>query len=86
MRCARACIRRCWPRSKAYGFVLGRASAAAGRSRLSLLAEAERQLAADCLVTPLYAQQKRLLVDPAVEGLRFEPYGPVLDVTGATME
>lgn len=69
-----------------YAALLGRAAAAAGRSRLSLLAEAERQLAADCLVTPLYAQQKRLLVDPAVEGLRFEPYGPVLDVTGATME
>ena len=49
--------------------------------RCQLLAQCERQLLAEGLVLPLFAQQKRLLLADGVEGLVFEPYGPVLDLT-----
>ena len=34
-----------------------------------------------CTVVPLAAQQKRLLVADGVEGLVFDPFTPVLDLT-----
>ena len=52
--------------------------------RCELLAQCERQLLAECVAMPLFAQQKRLLVADGVEGLVFDPYGPVLDLTWTT--
>ena len=52
--------------------------------RCELLARCERQLLAECVAMPLFAQQKRLLVADGVEGLVFDPYGPVLDLTWTT--
>ena len=49
--------------------------------RCELLAQCERQLLADCVAAPLFAQHKRLLVADGVEGLVFDPFGPVLDLT-----
>ena len=37
-----------------------------------------------CTVVPLAAQQKRLLVADGVEGLVFDPFTPVLDLTYTT--
>ena len=67
-----------------YAGYIRQASTSAGTEKAALLASAEQQLAAEAVVTPLYAQQKRLLMETGVEGLYFDPYGPVLDVTGAT--
>lgn len=36
-------------------------------------------------MVPLWFQTKALLMQPGVEGLVFRPFGPVLDLTGATM-
>ena len=55
-----------------------------GSSRCALLAECERQILADCAVVPLFAQQKRLLIADGVNGLIFDPFGPVLDLTYTT--
>ncbi len=60
------------------------ASAADGELRCQLLARCERQLLAECVAVPLFAQQKRLLLADGVEGLVFDPYGPVLDLTWTT--
>lgn len=54
--------------------------------RCQLLAQAERQLLAGCAAVPLFAQHKRLLVADGVEGLVFDPYGPVLDLTWTTKQ
>ena len=35
---------------------------------------------------PLFARQKRLLLADGVEGLVFDPYGPVLDLTWTTKQ
>ena len=63
-------------------------SAAAGSSiaRCKLLAQCERQLLESCAVVPLFAQQKRLLLADGVDGLIFDPYGPVLDLTWTTKQ
>ena len=44
----------------------------------------ERQLLEQAVAVPLFTQQKRLLVANGIEGLVFDPFGPVLDVTYAT--
>ena len=44
----------------------------------------EKQLLAAAPFAPLYCQRQYLLVDPTVEGLVFSPFGPTIDVTGAT--
>lgn len=55
-----------------------------GDARLLLLSECERQLLEDCAAVPLFAQQKRLLLADGVEGLVFDPFGPVLDLAYTT--
>lgn len=67
----------------AYDALLAQSAGAVGADKCALLAQAERLLLQDCAVTPLYRQNKRLLIDPAIHGLRFEPFGPVIDVTDA---
>ena len=42
------------------------------------------QLLERYVAVPLFTQQKRLLVANIIEGLVFDPFGPVLDVTYAT--
>lgn len=48
-------------------------------------AAAERALLESACAAPLWFQTKALLMQPGVEGLVFRPFGPVLDLTGATM-
>ena len=55
-----------------------------GSARCQLLRDCERQLLEGCTVVPLAAQQKRLLVADGVEGLVFDPFTPVLDLTYTT--
>mgnify|MGYP002708664827 FL=1 len=55
-----------------------------GTARCQLLRNCERQLLEGCTVVPLAAQQKRLLVADGVEGLVFDPFTPVLDLTYTT--
>ena len=43
-------------------------------------------LLAGCAAVPLFAQHKRLLLAGGVEGLVFDPYGPVLDLTWTTKQ
>ena len=62
------------------------AAASSNEIRCELLAQCERQLLASCAVLPLVAPQKRLLLADGVEGLVFDPYGPVLDLTWTTKE
>lgn len=57
-----------------------------GTARCRLLGECERQLLSDCVVVPLFAQQKRLLIASGVKDLIFDPFGPVLDLTYTTKE
>ena len=45
----------------------------------------ERGLLESACAAPLWFQTKALLVQPGVEGLVFRPFGPVLDVTGASI-
>ena len=52
----------------------------AGGARLDALAGLESFLADNGYVVPLYRQNARLLIDPHVSGLGFDPFGPVLDV------
>ena len=68
-----------------YETLLAQSASATGSAlRCALLAQAERQLLAECVAVPLFAQQKRLLLADGVEGLVFDPYGPVLDLTWTT--
>ena len=67
-----------------YSTQLAASSTATGSSRCSLLAECERQLLSDCAVVPLFSQQKRLLIADGIQGLVFDPFGPVLDLTETT--
>ena len=46
-------------------------------------ARLEEQLMVECPVTPLFHQTEYLLVDPKVSGLVFQPFGPLIDVSGA---
>ncbi|MGN0708180.1 MAG: ABC transporter substrate-binding protein [Faecalibacterium sp.] len=55
-----------------------------GTNRCQLLAACERQLLDECVVVPLFAQQERLLIADGVDGLVFDPFGPVLDLTYTT--
>lgn len=50
------------------------------------LADCERQLLSDCAVVPLFSQQKRLLIASGIQGLVFDPFGPVLDLTETTLK
>ena len=45
----------------------------------------ERGLLESACAAPLWFQTKALLVQPGVEGLVFRPFGPVLDLTNATI-
>ena len=62
------------------------ACTATGSARCSLLADCERQLLSDCAVVPLFSQQKRLLIASGIQGLVFDPFGPVLDLTETTLK
>ena len=67
-----------------YALHLDESLSATGAARCALLAGCEEQLLSDCAAVPLFAQQKRLLLADGVEGLVFDPYGPVLDLTYTT--
>ena len=67
-----------------YATQLAASSTATGSARCSLLADCERQLLSDCAVVPLFSQQKRLLIADGIQGLVFDPFGPVLDLTDTT--
>ena len=67
-----------------YATQLAASSTATGSARCSLLADCERQLLSDCAVVPLFSQQKRLLIASGIQGLVFDPFGPVLDLTDTT--
>ena len=56
-----------------------------GSARCQLLAQCERQLLQSCTVVPLFAQQKRLLIADGVDGLIFDPFTPILDLTYTTI-
>ena len=60
--------------------------AADSEVRCALLAQAEARLLEQCVAVPLFSQEKRLLVADGVEGLVFDPYGPILDLTWTTKE
>lgn len=66
-----------------YTLLCRRAAAASGSTRLELCAQAEALLLNDCAAAPLFGQNRQLVVAPGVTGLRFDPYGPVLDLTWA---
>lgn len=55
-------------------------------ARLIGMADCERQLLSDCAVVPLFSQQKRLLIASGIQGLVFDPFGPVLDLTETTLK
>lgn len=88
----------CWPSSppraagltgyanSLYATQLAASSTATGSARCSLLADCERQLLSDCAVVPLFSQQKRLLIASGIQGLVFDPFGPVLDLTETTLK
>ena len=67
-----------------YTTQLSASATATGSTRCSLLAACERQLLEQAVAVPLFTQQKRLLVANGIDGLVFDPFGPVLDVTYAT--
>ena len=67
-----------------YATQLEASTHANGSTRCRLLGECERQLLSDCVVVPLFSQQKRLLIASGVKNLIFDPFGPVLDLTYAT--
>ena len=69
-----------------YATQLAASSTATGSARCSLLADCERQLLSDCAVVPLFSQQKRLLIASGIQGLVFDPFGPVLDLTETTLK
>ena len=52
-----------------------------GSARCQLLAQCEHQLLESGTVIPLFAQQKRLLIADGIDGLVFDPFTPVLDLT-----
>lgn len=67
-----------------YNTLLQLANASNGTERRSLLYSAECMLLDNVVLTPLFTQQKRLLLDAGVSGLVFDPFGPVLDLTYTT--
>lgn len=64
-----------------YSQLLAESALRTGKARCELLAQCERQLLQSCTVVPLVAQQKRLLIADGIEGLVFDPFTPVLDLT-----
>lgn len=68
----------------AFAAALAASAQSTGQERCRLLAQCERQLLEDGAFAPLFAQQKRLLLADGVEGLVFDPFGPVLDLTYTT--
>jgi ABC-type oligopeptide transport system substrate-binding subunit len=66
--------------------LMRQAASVSGKAKCDAIYQAERRLTDSCEVVPLYAQEKRLLVDPSIVGLRFDPYGPLIDVTGAEIK
>ncbi len=71
-------------RDSVFSALLQLANAANGTQKRSLLYSAECMLLDNITLTPLFSQQKRVLVDAAVSNLIFDPFGPVLDLTYAT--
>ncbi len=71
-------------RDSVFNALLQLANATNGTQKRSLLYSAECMLLDNITLTPLFSQQKRLLVDAAVSNLIFDPFGPVLDLTYAT--
>lgn len=69
-----------------YNALLAQSAQQTGRVRCELLGECENRLLDSCTVVPLFAQQKRLLIADCVEGLVFDPFTPVLDLTDATKQ
>ena len=55
-----------------------------GTAKIDILAEMEQYLTREAYVTPLFRQNARLLIDPSVSGLQFDPFGPQIDVRQAT--
>ncbi len=64
--------------------LLAESAQTTGSSRCQLLSQCEGQLLASCTVVPLAAQQKRLLLADGIQGLVFDPFLPVLDLTETT--
>ena len=60
-----------------YTTQLSASATATGSTRCSLLAACERQLLEQAVAVPLLTKQKRLLVANGIEGLVFDPFGPV---------
>ena len=69
-----------------YATQLEASTHANGTTRCRLLGECERQLLSDCVVVPLFSQQKHLLIASGIKNLIFDPFGPVLDLTYTTKE
>lgn len=69
-----------------YESLLAQSTQQTGRARCALLGECEKRLLDSCTVVPLFAQQKRLLIADGIEGLVFDPFTPVLDLTETTKE
>lgn len=70
--------------SSSYTTLLSLASASSGTQKRALIYQAECLILDQVVLTPLFTQQKRLLVDARVSGLVFDPFGPVLDLTYTT--
>ncbi len=68
-----------------YNSLLGLAASSSGSARVSALASAEQRLLSSGAVVPLFAQARRLLLADGINGLVFDPYGPVLDLTYTTI-
>ena len=70
---------------EAYDAALAALQRDPARATPQAVAALERQLLDACPVVPLFYQSRYLLIDPAVQGLVFRPFGPVLDVSGASL-
>lgn len=57
-----------------------------GGSAAAPLAAAERLALGEAAVVPLWYHSQALLVQPGVQGLVFRPFGPVLDLTWASLK
>lgn len=69
-----------------YDLLLAQSAQQNGQARCALLGECEARLLEQCTVVPLFAQQKRLLLADGIDGLVFDPFTPVLDLTFATKQ
>ena len=57
-----------------------------GPARQQAIARAEQMLMQECVAVPLFYQDKALLVEPGVQDLVFDPFGPLLDLTFASLK